>query len=402
LRSNNIIFFGKLFSFFALCAFLSVSAVNAKTKEIVLGALAPMSGPAAPWGVGMKNVLDMAVDDINNGGFWWGKKGITINGEKYELKLNIYDHAMDAGKAVSGANRLVHRDGAKFVLTLIDGMVKAHQPVTERAKVITVAYGSPAKSYINENNKFTWMYGIDAMAAAIFYPWLEKNRDIKRIAILDPDSLMGRGTAEASRFGISKTKMEIVYEEFFPEDTQDYYPILVKTLKTNPDFIDLGNTDPGARALILKQARELGYKGPMYLITPDIANLKKVAGWKSAEGLYFVPHDSELNAAQAQIQKEYIERYGEENWFGSFAFLFWDFTFWLAQAMEDTNSMDTEVINSHLEKMKLKSIFGSPAYMAGNGFYGINRIPMVPYNIAEVQNGEIVPVIRNAFTKYLE
>jgi len=382
--------------------FASASGAADKPKEIILGGITALSGPAAPWGIGMQNTWQMAVDDINNGGWWWKKKGITVNGERYNFKLQVYDHAFDASKAVSAANRLISRDGVKYILAFDGGMIKAFQPISEKAKVFTVAYASPGKDYINPKNFYTWMYGVDCIASVIFYPWLEKNTEYKRIAILEPDHWTGHTTTEASRFGISKTKLEIVFDEYFPPDTTDFYPILTRMLKTKPDLIDIGNVDPASRALFVKQAREMGFKGPMYLITPDVANLKNVAGWENCEGLYFLPYETELTDAQKNVEKDYIKRYGEENWIGSLAYLLWDFPFWLAAAFEEANSFDTTIVSNHLEKMQLKSVFGEPAYFAGKGYYGINRMPLYPYNVCQVQKGELVQVITGAYATYLK
>lgn len=370
--------------------------------EIPLGAITALSGPAAPWGIGMRNVWQMALDDINQGGWWWKKKGFVVNGKPYRWRLKIYDHAFDAAKAVSAANRLINRDKVKFIFTFDGGMIKAHQPISERAKVITIAYASPGKDYINPENFYTWMYGIDCMAAVIFYPWLEKNTPHRKIAILEPDHWTGHVTAEASRFGISKTNLEIVFDEFFPADTTDFYPILTRMLKKKPDLIDIGNVDPAARALFVKQAREMGFKGPMYIITPDISNLRNVAGWDKCEGLYFLPYDVQLTPGQRYVKDSYIKRYGEENWIGAIAYLLWDWAFWLTQAMEETGSFDTTVLCNHIEKMKPRSIFGEPTYFAGKGYYGIDRMPLYPYNVSQVQSGNLVQIITGALATYLE
>ena len=149
---------------------------------------------------------------------------MTINGKKYNFKLKVYDHAFDAAKAVSAANRLISRDKVDYILAFDGGMIKAFQPISEKAKTLTVAYASPGKDYINPDNFYTWIYGVDCMAAVIFYPWLEENTAHRRIAILEPDHWTGHTTAEASRFGISKTKLEIVFDEYFPADMTDFYP----------------------------------------------------------------------------------------------------------------------------------------------------------------------------------
>jgi len=405
---KRFINFKSIFFIFFVLASLLLMAPNGycdeKAKEIPLGGITSLSGVAAPWGIGMQNIWDIAIDDINNGGEWWGKgkKGFVVDGQRYKWKLKCYDHAFDAGKAVSAANRLITRDRVKFIFAFDGGMIKAFQPISEKAKVITCAYASPGKDYINQKNFYTWMYGIDCMAAVIFYPWLEKNTEHKKIAILEPDHWTGHTTAAASRFGISKTGLEIVFDEYFPADTTDFYPILSRIIETKPDLIDIGNVDPAARALIVKQARELGFDGPMYIITPDIANLKTVAGWDKCEGLYFAPYDVTLTPGQKYVKDTYIKKHGEENWIGAISYIFFDYAAWLSQAIEETQSFDTTTICNHLEKMKLKSIYGEPAYFAGKGYYGINRMPLYPYNISQVQNGKLVQVISGEYATFLK
>lgn len=378
------------------------SAKAEEYEEVMVGGITALSGIAAPWGIAMQNLWGMAIDDINNGGQWWGKKGFTVKGKKYRWKLKMYDHAFDAAKAVSAANRLISRDNIKIIFAFDGGMIKAFQPITERAKAITIAWAAPGKDYINPKNFYTWMYGIDAMAAVIFYPWLEKYTDTDRVAILGPDHWTGHASVEASRFGLAKTKLRVVFDEFASADTTDFYPVLTRILKTKPGIIDIGNWDPAVRALIVKQARELGYKGDFYIITPDIANLKNVAGWNNCEGAYFVPYDAKLTDGMKYIKETYVKKFGEDNWIGALSYIFWDWAFWLTQAIEETQSFDNKVICDYLAQMKTRSVYGEPCYFAGKGFYGINRLPLYPYNISQVQNGKIVEVISGAFATYLE
>jgi len=396
---------GKIFVLITISLLVLASANPAtagEPKEVLIGGITALSGVAAPWGIAMNNVWQMALDDINTGGYWWKKKGFSVDGQDYVWKLKTYDHAFDAAKAVSAANRLISRDKVKIIYAFDGGMIKAYQPISEKAKVISIAWASPGKDYINPDNFYTWMYGIDCMASVIFYPWIEENTAHKRIAILEPDHWTGHTTAEASRYGIAKTGLEIVFDEFFPADMTDFYPILTRIIKTNPDLLDIGNVDPAARALIVKQARELGFMGPMYIITPDIANLKSVAGWDKCEGLYFVPYDVELTPGMKNLKEAYLDKFGEENWIGALSYIFWDWPFWLTQAIEETGSFDTTTICNYIETMKTRSIYGEPCYFAGKGYYGINRMPLYPYNISQVQNGELVQIITSAYATYLE
>ena len=383
----------------ALMALLLVSGSVVRAEEpekVLIGGLTALSGPAAPWGVGMQNCWQMVIDDINE------KGGFTVGGKKYVWDLAVYDHAFDAAKAVASANRLITRDQAKFIFAFDGGMIKAFQPISEKAKVITIAWASPGKDYIGPKTPYTWMYGIDCMAAVIFYPWIEKNTEIKKVALFFPDTWTGHATADAARFGLSKTKLEVVFDEFAPGETSDFYPALTRILATKPDLIDCANWDPAVGALLVKQARQLGYKGPMYLVTPDVPTLKDVAGWENCENLYFAPYEVEETPGMTAFREKYIKKYGEENWLGAIGFAFYDWPHWLTEAVVGAQSFDNDKINKYLETMKTTSIYGDPAYFAGQGFYGINRLPLYPFALAQVQNGKIVQVLKNAYATYLE
>jgi branched-chain amino acid transport system substrate-binding protein len=356
-------------------------------KEVVYGAIIPLSGPAAPWGIAMRNVWAMLTDQINRTG------GMTVNGEKYVWKVVAYDSAMDPSKAVSAANRLISRDKAKFISILDGGLVQAIQPITERKKVIIMALATPGKDYINPKNPFTFVYGMDAMTASVLYPWVAKNTNVKTVALLEPDNWTGKTTAKLSRDAISHTNLKIVFDEFADEAATDFYPVLTRTLASKPDFLEVANWDPGVGALLIKQARGLGFKGPMHLVTPDIPTLKEVAGWQNCENIFLDPDIVQPSRTMKIFKEDYIKTYGEKQWPGPIAYSMYDYPGWFTKAVLGTQSFDTVKIIKYMQDAKLTSIWGKPARMGGKRYFGIKRIPVYPVYIAQVQNGEVKQVI---------
>lgn len=364
-------------------------------KEVVYGAIIPLSGPAAPWGIAMQNVWTMLTDQINKAG------GITVNGEKYIWKVVAYDSAMDPSKAVSAANRLIARDKAKFICILDGGLVQACQPVTERKKAIVMALATPGNDYINEKNPYTFMYGMDAMTASILYPWVEKNTDVKTVALLHPDMWTGKVTAELTRYGISLTNLKIVFDEFADQAATDFFPVLTRALATKPDFLAVANWDPAVGALLIKQARELGFTGPMHLVTPDIPTLKEVAGWGNCENIFLDPYTDKPNPTMKTFKEAYIKKYGEEQWPGPVAFSMYDYPGWFTKAIVGTQSFDTTKIVNYMETAKLTSIWGEPARMGGKQFFGIARVPLYPVYIGQIKEGKVAQVIDGVFPEGL-
>ena len=288
-----------LLSILLLLAAGTVAAADDKPKEIILGGITALSGPAAPWGIGMQNTWQMAVDDINNGGWWWKKKGITVNGQKYKFKLQVYDHAFDASKAVSAANRLISRDGVKYILAFDGGMIKAFQPISEKSQGIYSGLCLTGQR-LHQSKRISTpgCMASTAWHRSFSIPGSKKIRTTSESPF--SSRIIGPGTPPPKRLasGYPKPNLKLCLMNSFPADTTDFYPILTRMLRTKPDLIDIGNVDPASRALFVKQAREMGFKGPMYLITPDVANLKNVAGWENCEGLYFLPYETALTGAE--------------------------------------------------------------------------------------------------------
>jgi ABC-type branched-subunit amino acid transport system substrate-binding protein len=125
---------------------------------------------------------------------------------------------------------------------------------------------------------------------------------------------------------------------------------------------------------------------------PDLPTLKEVAGWENCENLYFEPWPTELTPEQKGFEEEYKRRFGEENWAGIGTLLVYDQPYWILQGIVGAQSFDTTKILEYLETHDIKSIFGEPAWLGGQGSFGVKRVPMWPIHIAKVKNGKIVPV----------
>jgi branched-chain amino acid transport system substrate-binding protein len=377
-----------------LALLLSIGALPAaaqtptpEPKYLTLGGITALSGPAAPWGITMQNAWQLLADQINAAG------GMTVDGQQYLWQLKIYDHELDYAKSLTLARRLVQEDKAIAIFLFDGGCIKSAQEVTEAANVIVISYASPGKDTIGPDKPHTFQYGLDSDGAAVLYPWIAANTDIKKIAIFQPDTWTGDVTADAAAWAIGQTDLEIVYNGRGDEASTDFLSPLTAILATQPDMLDVSNWDPATGALIIKQARQLGFKGALHIITPDFVTLREVAGWENVEGAYLTPVMVTENETMQKFQADFKERYGEENWPGPFAYTMYDAIHWLTQAIQGSQSLDGTEIANYMATMQTKSIYGSPCYFGGAKRYGIDRIPLYPFYASTVKNGEVVEVI---------
>ena len=366
-------------------ALLMLGPAQADVKEVVCGAALPLSGPAAPWGLPIQNTWAMLADQINEAG------GFTVDGQQYNWKFIAYDDEMTPSKTVDAVNRLLSRDKAQFLWTLGTDSAVAVIPLTEPAKVISIGLCPPIADMINPNNYYAFTYGMDAMTALVFYPWLAENRpQYTRVACLHDDTVNGMATADMVRAGIKGTRLEIVFDELGDPATADFNPVLTRMLATNPDFLAVENWDPSANALMIKQARELGFKGGVHLVTPDIPTLMEIAGVKNINDVYCDPEPFTWTPGMQKFKDDYIAAFGEKNWPGANIMQLRDALYWITEAIEATQSFDNEKVIKHMEKVKMKSIFGEPAFLGGSQLFGIARIPVYPAFVCVLKDGKFV------------
>src|SRR5262249_50426584 len=95
---------------------LAASPAVAQPKEVVIGLLYPLSGPAAPAAVGEKRVFELFADMVNGvesmlpGAFYQGLKGLPRVGGGARLRLIFADHRGQPDLGQVEAERLITRE----------------------------------------------------------------------------------------------------------------------------------------------------------------------------------------------------------------------------------------------------------------------------------------------------
>src|SRR5258705_12599409 len=229
----------------------------AEDKTLTIGVLGPLSGGAASYGVELVRGAEMRADEINKTG------GLKVGNDVYHIKIVSYDHKASAADAATAANKLVSQDKVKYIIgNTVGATCNAVQTVTEPQKVLFsfMCWGTknlgPDKPYSFRSLLSQWE------VAEPFYRWVkEKHPAIKRIAMISPNDTSGIDTNTAIMKYAKALGFEVVADEYYERGTKDFYPALTKILALKPDLLDVAAAPAGEAGLILKQARELGFKG---------------------------------------------------------------------------------------------------------------------------------------------
>ena len=89
----------------ALAVVSGVPDVAHAQKSFKVGAIVPVSGPAAAFGLGVQRGLELAAEDIGV---------FTVAGEKYKMEVVTYDTVYAPDKTVAAINRAVYNDSVKY------------------------------------------------------------------------------------------------------------------------------------------------------------------------------------------------------------------------------------------------------------------------------------------------
>jgi branched-chain amino acid transport system substrate-binding protein len=267
-------------------------AAVAFAEEIIIGYTGPLSGPAAEYGQDCANGVDMAVNELNAAG------GVKVNGKKYTFKLEKLDDKTDPTLAKNNAIRLVNQDKAIAVFNPIATTIGAIMsiPQTPGSEFIIAAYSSvhtimekKHPMIINPVSNFV-TYAKNMAAQGRAKGW-------NNVAMVVTAGAYG----DAWRGVFSKiwTAMGGQIVGDFPANyytETDFSSQLTAALAKKPDALLIGGPS-ATSALVIEQARNMGFKGGLILIDqakPDyiakvLKNMNLLEGMISTGALEALP-----------------------------------------------------------------------------------------------------------------
>lgn len=146
-----------------------------------------------------------------------------------------------------------------------------------------------------------------------YVDWMTKNFAERRMATLNPNDETGWGHKQVTDKNYKERGFDIVSAELYERAMKDFAPLRTKTLALKPDVIDLGGSAPPTAGLIVRQARELGYKGKFVQTGgPGWAAVVDAAGKEAAEGMINVLYANPSNEAYQRLAAAYKKAVGQE------------------------------------------------------------------------------------------
>ena len=261
-----------------------------------IGVMESVTGPGETYGNVAVQAKEMAVAEINEAG--------GINGRMIELLVE--DSKCSSADAITAYNKLTDVDGIKIILgTSCSGAMLGAAPRAEKDGVIlfsglaTNPDIANAGDYIFRTSMNDLQVGEDTGNVL----WAD---GIRVLATITESTDYAEGVRRTSIEQFEKRGGEVVASEFYASDIIDFRSQLTKLLSENPDAIHVASQAEASGGTIVKQARELGYEGPIYGdIVVAGTTAQQVAG-AAADGVKAIIADIDPANAKAQ---EVIENF---------------------------------------------------------------------------------------------
>ena len=291
----------KTVALLALLAVLVMSCDSDSDEPYKIGAMDALTGVAESYGNPLHQAKLMAVEEINAAG--------GINGRM--LELIVEDSKCAAQDAITAYNKLTDVDGVKIILgTTCSGAMLGAAPRAEADGVVMLSASatSPdiatAGDYIFRTAINDLQLGIDTGNAL----WADGVRSIATITESTDYAEGARRTAVAQ---FEKLGGTVIAAESYSSDVLDFRSQLTKLFEGEPDALLLAAQGEASGGTIIKQARELGYNGPIYSeVVPTGTEALSIAG-EAATGLKaIVPNPDLTSAAGVEFLANFRERYG--------------------------------------------------------------------------------------------
>jgi len=273
-------------------------------ETIKIGINAPLTGDIPKVGEGTKFAAEMWLEEVDN--------TLEIGGETYTVELVIEDNESKAESAASVNQKLITQDD---VIAIVGPQSsKQAVPAGGVANDLETPMVSPWSTNPNTTLDRPWVFRtpfLDSFQGPAVAKFVDEEFGFTQAGVLyDVASDYPKGLAEFFRMGWEELHGEgsvVAYESFTTGDT-DFSAQLTKIIDSGAEFIFTPQYYNEV-ALIVQQARELGFEGP--IVGSDSwgsAELLTLCG-EDCYGLFYSSHYLAENPTGDA--KEFIDGYEE-------------------------------------------------------------------------------------------
>ena len=303
-------------------------APPAPQEPFRIGVMDALTGIAESYGNPIMQAKVLAAEEINAAG--------GINGRM--LEIIVEDSKCAAQDSITAYNKLTDVDGVKIILgTTCSGAMLGAAPLAEAEGVIMLSASAtspdiaPAGDYIFRTAINDAQLGVDTGNTLHV-------DGIHHLATISETTDYAEGARRTTVARFEELGGHVVAAESYSSEITDFRTQLTKILNANPDAVYLASQGEFAGGTIIKQARELGYEGPIYTESVAVGpEALEIAG-EAATGIKGIVPSNDLSTATGKrFVENFTARFGMTPslpWFQASAY---DDVYIAAECLKQTN-----------------------------------------------------------------
>ncbi len=271
------------------------AGTSSSSGPIKVGAVFPLTGPAAANGDWAKLGTELAVKEINAAG--------GINGRQVEV--SYADDQLDPTKAVTEMTRTVNQNKADIVLgPLTSDTTIATLPIIKASKTPSImGAGSESVTPATGPYSFSWTPNATVQAGRMVDAAVADGA--KSIAILTDSGTQGKTAAAAMKEAIKERGLNLAGAQETTIKSTDFTPQLLSLKNANPDHLLLFPVSAVDTGRVLQQVKQLNWGIHMTgsYGTTFADQVEKIAGKDAYANMNAVTFASFAGCTNAEVPK---------------------------------------------------------------------------------------------------
>lgn len=231
----------------------SAPAATPEPAVVVIGSVAPLTGPQAHLGKDNDSGARLAVEDLN-------AQGVVIGGQKVLVKLLSEDDQIDPKTATVVAQKLVDRGVKGVIGHLNSGTTIPASKIYAEAGIPQISPSATAIAYTAQGYKTAFrVMTNDSQQGKVLGDYAVTKLGAKKIALIDDRTAYGQGLADEFEKAATAAGAQIVAREYTTDRATDFLAILTAIKSKSPDLLFYGGMDAQGGPMV-RQVRSLGIK----------------------------------------------------------------------------------------------------------------------------------------------
>ena len=283
----------------------SLGCMKKSENEIKVGAILPLTGDNAIYGVSIKKGMDLGLEEVN--------KANGINGKK--LVILFEDDQADPQKSVAAYKKLITVDKVPMILGgVFSASTLAMAPLAEKDHVVLFSPTSSAVEITQAGDFIFRIYPSDSYDGVFLADFASKVLKAKTVSILymQVTSISAITKVFAEQFEADGGK--VLDTIGYNEGDSDFRTQITRIKKSNPDVVFIPSY-LRETAIQLKQMKELRLNKPLLAVsTFNDPKIFELAG-NAAEGVIFSTPMFDPQSKESNIKyfvKSFFKKYNEE------------------------------------------------------------------------------------------